>query len=180
MNRLPVITPDDAGGKTAGLFSSIKSAMGKVPNAYLAIGSHAPDILAQALQLNAALARSSLSAREREAINLIVSEESGCDYCLAAHTPLARKAGYTEAQTLQLRQGYIEGDSKIDALVRFVQILVSTRGTLAADHVGAFKAAGFTDQQVVETVGAVTAILFTNMFNRINDTEVDFPAVKAL
>ena len=180
MNRLPVITPDEADGKTAGLFNSIKSAMGKVPNAYLAIGSNAPDILAQTLQLNAALARSSLSAREREAINLIVSEESGCDYCLAAHTPLARKAGYSEAQTLQLREGYFEEDSKIDALVKFVQILVTARGTVAAGHVTAFKSAGFTDQQVVETIGAVTAILFTNMFNRVNDTEVDFPAVSAL
>jgi alkylhydroperoxidase family enzyme len=46
--------------------------------------------------------------------------------------------------------------------------------------VTAFRSAGFTDQQVVDTIGAVTAILFTNMFNRVNDTDVDFPAVNAL
>ncbi|PLR37859.1 alkylhydroperoxidase [Chimaeribacter californicus] len=180
MSRLPAPTAEEATGKTAEVFGNIKNVMGRVPNAYLAIGSHAPDILAQTLQLNVALARSSLNAREREAINLIVSEESGCDYCLAAHTPLARKAGYSEAQTLQLRQGYFEENTKIDALVKFVQILVTTRGTVAPGYVNAFRSAGFTDQQVVETIGVVTAILFTNMFNRVNDTDVDFPAVNAL
>lgn len=180
MSRLHTITPAEASGKTAELWNGIKQAMGKVPNAYLTIGTNAPDLLAQTLQLNATLAKSSLHAREREAINLVVSEESGCDYCLAAHTPQARKAGYSEVQTLELRQGFLADDARIDALVKFVQLLVSTRGTLPASYVDAFKSAGFNDQQVVETIGVVTAILFTNMLNRVNDTEIDFPSVKQL
>ena len=180
MSRLHTDTFEEATGKAAELFKGIKQAMGKVPNAYLTIGSNAPDILAQTLQLNATLTRSSLSAREREAINLVVSEESGCDYCLAAHTPQAIKAGYSEAQTLELRQGFLIDDARIDALVKFAQLLVSTRGTLSAHHITAFRDAGFSDQQVVETIGVVTAILFTNMINRVNDTEVDFPAIPSL
>lgn len=180
MSRLHTLTQAEATGKTAEIWSGIKQVMGKVPNAYLTIGSNAPDILAQTLQLNATLAKSSLHAREREAINLVVSEESGCDYCLAAHTPQALKAGYSEAQTLELRQGFLADDARIDALVKFVQLLVSTRGTVPAGYVAAFKAAGFNDQQVIETIGVVTAILFTNMVNRVNDTDIDFPAVKPL
>ena len=129
------------------------------------------------LQLNAALHKGSLSARELEAINLAVSEESGCDYCLAAHTLMAKKAGYTDEQTLELREARFSGDARIDALVQFVQYLVSTRGTVSADRVASFREAGFSDQQVVETISAVSAILFTNMVNRVNDTVVDFPKV---
>lgn len=180
MSRLQTLSVSEASGKTAELFKTIKQVMGKVPNAYLTIGSNAPELLAQTLQLNAVLAKSSLTAREREAINLAVSEESGCDYCLAAHTPLALKAGYSEAQTLELRQGFLVDDLRIDALVKFVQLLVSTRGTVSAQHVDVLKEVGFSDQQIIETVGAVTAILFTNMINRINDTEIDFPAIQAL
>lgn len=178
MNRLYSAPESEASGKAAALFKSIRQAVGKVPNAYLTIGSNSPDLLEQTLQLNAVLGKSSLTAREREAINLAVSEESGCDYCLAAHTPLAIKAGYSEAQTLELRQGFLVEDARIDALVKFVQLLVSTRGTLTVQHVSAFKDAGFTDAQVVETIGVVTAILFTNMINRVNDTEIDFAPVK--
>ena len=180
MSRLHTVPDNEASGKTAALFKGIKQAMGKVPNAYLTIGSNAPALLEQALQLNAVLGKGSLTRREREAINLAVSEESGCDYCLAAHTPLAIKAGYSETQTLELRQGFLVDDARVDALVRFVQLLVSTRGTLSAQHVNAFKDAGFTDSQLVETVGAVTAILFTNMINRVNDTEIDFPYVRKI
>ncbi|EOU9539291.1 carboxymuconolactone decarboxylase family protein [Cronobacter dublinensis] len=177
MSRLHTITESDATGKTAQLFSAIKGSMGKVPNAYLTIGSNSPDVLGQMLQLNAALHKGSLSARELEAINLAVSEESGCDYCLAAHTLMAKKAGYTDEQTLELREARFSGDARIDALVQFVQYLVSTRGTVSADRVASFREAGFSDQQVVETIGAVSAILFTNMVNRVNDTVVDFPKV---
>ncbi|HAT23553.1 MAG TPA: alkylhydroperoxidase [Pantoea septica] len=177
MSRLHTLTESDATGKTAQLFSAIKGSMGKVPNAYLTIGSNSPDVLGQMLQLNAALHKGSLSARELEAINLAVSEEAGCDYCLAAHTLMAKKAGYTDEQTLELREARFSGDARIDALVQFVQYLVSTRGTVSADRVASFREAGFSDQQVVETIAAVSAILFTNMVNRVNDTVIDFPKV---
>lgn len=64
--------------------------MGKVPNAYLTIGGHSPAALQQALAHNAMLHKGSLSAQQLEAINLSVSEATGCDYCLAAHTLMAK------------------------------------------------------------------------------------------
>lgn len=65
--------------------------MGKVPNAYLTIGGHSPAALQQALAHNAMLHKGSLSGQQLEAINLSVSEATGCDYCLAAHTLMAKK-----------------------------------------------------------------------------------------
>lgn len=175
MARLTYIQADQATGKTEELFAAIKRALGKVPNAYLTIGTHSPQALAQALQHNGQLAKSSLNAREREAINLAVSEASRCDYCLAAHTLAAKAAGYTAEQARQLRQGSYPEDAHIDALVKFVTLLVTTRGDLAQADVSAFRAADFSDRQLVDTISAVSAILFTNMFNRVNATELDFP-----
>lgn len=177
MSRLSFIQPDDATGKTADLFGAIKRGMGKVPNAYVTIGSNAPEVLGQALQHNAMLGKSSLNARQREAINLAVSEATGCDYCLAAHTLMAKGAGFSEEETRQLRHADYPQDAQLDALVKFVRTLVTTRGTLEEAVVNAFRDAGFTDRQVVETISAVSAILFTNMINRVNDTVVDFPKV---
>jgi len=39
-------------------------------------------------------------------IDLAVSEVNGCNYCLAAHTAIAKGAGFTEGQTLEFREGY--------------------------------------------------------------------------
>lgn len=93
MSRLTSIHPENATGQTEKLFDAIKHAMGKVPNAYQTIGI-APEILGQALQHNAALAKSTLNKQELEAINLVVSEVSGCDYCLAAHSLMGKMVGY--------------------------------------------------------------------------------------
>lgn len=176
--RLHTIATQDATGQTAELFGAIRKAVGKVPNAYATIGSNSPAVLAQALQTNAVLKQGSLSAKELEAINLAVSEHSGCDYCLAAHTLSATKlAGYSIEQTQQLRRGSFPEDAKIDSLTRFAVELVSTSGTVPASAVEAVRAAGYTDAQIVEAIQAISAILFTNMINRVNDTTLDFPAV---
>ena len=107
MSRLADIREQDATGKAADIFAGIKKAMGKVPNAYLTIGGHSPAALQQALAHNAMLHKSSLSAQELEAINLSVSEATGCDYCLAAHTLMAKKTGFSGEQIHALRRGEI-------------------------------------------------------------------------
>ena len=177
MSRLNTITPEQATDKTAELFVGIKKAAGKVPNAYATIGTNSPDVLAQALQHNAVLKKGALSARELEAINLVVSETNGCDYCLAAHTLTSKMLGLNPEQIKKLRLGKYDEDTKLDALVRFARKLVSTRGTVPADDLEDFRAAGFSDRQVVETISAISAIYFTNLINRVNDTVLDFPRV---
>jgi uncharacterized peroxidase-related enzyme len=174
MNRLNSIQPENATGQTAELFDSITRAIGKVPNAYKTIGI-APEILGQVLRHDATLAKSSLSRQEREAINLTVSEISGCDYCLAAHTLMSKIAGYSLEQIQALRFGHYNDNTRIDSLIKFVKTLITTHGTLDENTVKNIFDAGFNDRQVVEIISTISAILFTNMINRVNDTIVDFP-----
>ena len=177
MTRLHTVAPDQAGQEATELFGIVKRSIGKVPNLYATIGSNAPAVLAHVLDTGATLAKSSLSKREQEAINLAVSEATGCDYCLAAHTMTGKLAGYTDEQTRELRTGSFAGDARIDALVKFALQLVQQRGTLDVAVVDSLKAAGFDDRQLVEIPLVVSAILLTNMINRINDTTLDFPKV---
>lgn len=176
MSRLHTLNVAEASGETAELFSAVKRALGKVPNAYATVGSNAPAVLAQVLQTGATLKKGALlGARDQEAINLAVSEATACDYCLAAHTLGAKAAGYTVEQTRKLRSGAYDEDAKVDALIKFALRLVETSGTLPADAVESVRQAGYSDREIVEAVYAISAILFTNMLNRVNDTTLDFP-----
>lgn len=177
MTRLNTPTVDQATGEAAALFAAVKGKLGKVPNLYATIGGNTPDVLAHVLETGATLGRTSLSRIEQEAINLAVSEATGCDYCVAAHTMTGKLAGYSVEQTRELRAGGFAGDARIDTLVKFALGLVQQRGTLDAAAVDSLKAAGFTDRQLIEIPLVVSAILFTNMVNRINDTTLDFPKV---
>ncbi len=177
MTRLHTISVAEATEDTAGLFAAVKKAVGKVPNVYATLGTNAPHVLAHVLQTGAVLKEGQLSSRELEAIYLAVSEASGCDYCLAAHTMTGKMAGYTSEETRELRNGGFRDDAKIDALVRFAITLVSTANTLPAEAVERVKKVGYSDRQIIEIILAVSSILFTNMFNRVNDTTLDFPKV---
>nr|VXZ90709.1 uncharacterized peroxidase-related enzyme [Klebsiella pneumoniae] len=85
--------------------------MGKVPNAYLTIGGHSPAALQQALAHNAMLHKGSLSAQQLEAINLSVSEATGCDYCLAAHTLMAKKLASAASRSTPCAAGVCGRDA---------------------------------------------------------------------
>jgi uncharacterized peroxidase-related enzyme len=176
MSRLFTQPVSEATGHAAQLFTAIKGAIGMVPNAYLGIGSNSPVALEAALNLDGALRKSSLSAKEVEVIKLAVSQEAGCDYCLAAHTLMGGKAGLSKDAIKGVRHNQPAGDARIDALAAFVHALVSTSGDVPAEVVLAVKQAGYSDAQIVDTLLAVASITFTNLFNRVNVTKLDFPA----
>lgn len=177
MTRLHTVPLEQATGHAAELFAGIKRAVGMLPNAYAAVGSNSPAALQAALDLDGTLRKSSLSAKQIEAVKLAVSAVAECDYCLAAHTLMGKHAGLSGDAMSAIRAGHPTGDDAIDALVRFARLLVGSSGTVAAEQVAAVKAAGYSDAQIVDTLLAIAAITFTNLVNRVNDTVIDFPAI---
>jgi uncharacterized peroxidase-related enzyme len=177
MTRIATPSVESATGATAEVYAQIKKAVGKVPNTFAAIGAHGPAALKAILQADAVLATSTLSKQDQETIKLLVSEVAGCDYCVAAHSLLGKLTGLAPAALKQIRAGQPTGDAKRDALVRFVGTLAKTNGTISDEEFSAIRAAGYTDQQLVDISLAIAVTTFTNVFNRINDTAIDFPAV---
>jgi uncharacterized peroxidase-related enzyme len=177
MSRLFVPSLESATGATADVYTQIKKAIGNVPNTYAVIGAHGPAALKVMLMADSVLARSTLSQQDQETIKLAVSAAVGCDYCEAAHSLLAKRAGLKPDVLAAIRAGQPTGDAKRDALVHLVRLLVLTRGTVDERELSAIKAAGYTDAQLVDISLALAVITFTNVFNRINDTQLDFPAV---
>ena len=175
MNRLHFVPATEATGAAAQLFAAIKAAVGKVPNAYVGIGSNSPHALEAALHLDGALKKGGLNGREIEAVKLVVSDVADCDYCLAAHTMIGKLQGLDATAMSALRRGQPSGDAKLDALAAFARVLVQTRGPVPTEVVDAVRGAGYTDAQIVDVMLAVTSITFTNLFNRVNATVLDFP-----
>ena len=177
MSRLPTPAVDSATGATAEIYAQIKKVVGGVPNTYAAIGAHGPAALKAVLLADSVLAAGSLSRKDLETIRLVVSEAAGCDYCVAAHSMLGKMAGLTSEDVKRIRAGQLTGEARRDALADFVRDLVRTSGTVRDAEFSAIKAAGYTDAELVDISLAIAVITFTNVFNRINDTELDFPAV---
>ena len=170
MSRLSVRNLETDAGPSGQVYAQIKKAIGSVPNTFAAIAAHGPAALKSVLAADAVLASSSLSKRDQETIKLIVSGVAGCDYCVAAHSLLGKLAGLKPDELKNIRDGKPTGDAKRDALARFVRTLTQTSGTVSDDEFAAIKAAGYSDAQLVEISLAFATTVFTNVFNRINDT----------
>ncbi len=178
MPRINQISPENATGKTAELFASVKGKLGMVPNLMRAIGN-SPAALSAYLQFSGNLAGGSLSGQQREQISLAVGQANECDYCLAAHTALGKMSGLSSDQIRDARLGQ-SVDPKSDALVRFAQKLVDTKGHVSSDDLQELRDLGFTDGDLAEVVANVALNIFTNYFNHVAETEIDFPKAESL
>ncbi|WP_025598435.1 carboxymuconolactone decarboxylase family protein [Burkholderia sp. WSM2230] len=179
MSRIAIPAITNATGATAEVYARVrKVAGGSVPNLFATLGHLAPVTLNAALDAEGALASSSLSKQDLETIKVLVSEQTGCDYCVAAHVMLGKMAGLSRDTLDRIRAGQPTGDTKRDALIHFVLNLQTTRGTISESEFAAIRAAGYSDTQLAEIALAIAMTIFTNTFNRINDTDVDFPSVK--
>ncbi len=178
MPRLNVVAVDHANGRVRELFDQMKKAIGAVPNIYRGIANSlaALEVL---LGMGAKLREGGLTGGETEAIKLVVAQTYGCNYCLAAHTLLGRKAGLSEDDTLAIRRGAIAG-RRLAALVRFVKNAAQPAGSISDEDLQGIRAAGFTDAQITEILMVLAQTVFTTLFNRVHQTELDFPPAPAL
>ncbi len=173
MSRLNQIAPETATGRVQELFAAVKGKLGLVPNMTRAM-ANAPAVLDGYLQLSGALGHGALPAKTREQIALAVGQENGCEYCLAAHAAIGKMVGLTADQIRDSRHG-TGVDPKSDALIRFARTVVATKGRVSGGDLEAVRDAGFDDGAIAEVVANVALNVFTNYFNHVADTDIDFP-----
>ena len=177
MTTFDVPSRDDVSPANQALFDSLKKALGKTPNLYatLALSEHA---LATYLALQNA--KSTIAGKSREVVNLVVSEVNACEYCLAAHTAVAKMLGFNDAQILEIRSGRASFDAKFDALARLVKSIAVGRGHPDQRLVEAFFAAGWTKENLVDSIVAIGDKMVTNYLHGATHVPVDFPAAPKL
>ncbi len=179
MSRIPTpATIADAPAKSQPLLEAVHKQLGSVPNMFRLI-STSPQALEGYLGLSGALGKGALPAATRERIALAVAEVNGCSYCLSAHTYLGKNlARLDDAEMIANRSG-ASNDPKADAAVRFAAKVAFARGHVAEQDLAAVKLAGYSDAQIVEIVLHVALNTWTNYFNEVFKTDIDFPVVEA-
>ncbi|MGL4512951.1 MAG: carboxymuconolactone decarboxylase family protein [Lacipirellulaceae bacterium] len=172
-----VPTRDEVSPANQGLFDKLQGGLGMVPNLY-ATFAHSGTALGDYLALQNR--KSSLRAKEREVINLVVSQVNECEYCLAAHTVIGTMQGFTAEQVLELRSGRATFDPKFDALARFVHDTAENRGKPSDESTARLLAAGYTQENVVDIVITIGDKVITNYLHGVTRVAVDFPAAPSL
>lgn len=159
------------------IFEQLDKQIGFVPNlyAYYAKNETAlPDYLA--LQGR----KTTLKAKEKEAVNLVTSQINGCRYCQSAHTGLGKMIGFTNEQILEIRGGSAGFDDKLDALVKFTAATVSNHGKVEEETKEAFFAAGYNEANLIDVVILIGDKIISNYLHNLAGFEIDFPLAPEL
>jgi uncharacterized peroxidase-related enzyme len=158
------------------LLEAVKKQFGMVPNLFRVV-ANSPAALEGYLGLNGALAKGDLDVRTRERIALAVAEVDGCDYCLSAHSYIAKNLAKLDDVEIEASRNGSSHDPKAASAVRFAVKIVRERGHVSDADLAEARSAGFDDAQLVEIVAHVALNVLTNYVNVVAGTEVDFPAV---
>lgn len=178
MTRIKPIEPSKAQGKSRELLETVGKQMGTVPNIFKGF-AHSPAALEFYLSQNKALTRGVLDSKLREQIAVAMAGTNQCDYCASAHTFLGKKAGVSASELAANLDGRSE-DEKTGIALRFARTIADTRGHLDDEDLQRVRDAGFSEAEIVEIIAHVGMNLFTNYFNNVAHTEVDFPRVDTL
>lgn len=171
-----VPTKDQVSPDNQAIFDNLEKALGFVPNLYASI-AHSKNGLARFLAYQNA--KTSLSNKEKEAVNLIVSQVNGCVYCLSAHTVLGKMNGFTDEQLIAIRKESVS-DSRLAALVNLAAAITRTRGNTSGDVVDAFYAQGYTHENLVDLILQISDKSAMNYLHNLVKIPVDFPQAPSL
>ena len=174
--RISPINPAEAQPKVKELLAIVQAKLGMTPNMMRTM-AHSPAALDGYLSLSGALAHGVLPAKVREELALFVGQSNECDYCVAAHSLLGKMAGLQPHQLIEARRGVVDADPIGQAALRFAKTVLATRGEVSDTDLSTARSAGLNDAQLAEVVAHVALNVFTNYFNRVAHTEIDFPKV---
>ena len=176
MNRINVVSPENANPEQKALLDAIQTQLGMVPN-FLKVFANSPAALRAFLGLHGIAGEGSLDAQTRERIALALAQQNSCEYCLSAHTALGRKAGLDGAEIEANRAGSSQ-DAKAAAAVTFARALAEHSGEVTPAELLEVRNAGYSESDVVEIITHVGMNILTNILGKASRVEIDFPKVE--
>lgn len=177
MATFNVPTKSEVTENNQAIFNQLEKQIGFVPNLY-ATFAHSEHALKDYLAYQGR--KSSLRGKEKEVINLVVSQVNECAYCLAAHTAMAKGHKFTDEQILEIRTGRATFDAKLDALARFARQVALERGKVSEVYTDALLEAGYTKGNIVDIITGIGDKIISNYLHNITAIPVDFPAAPAI
>ena len=175
MSRIPAISLESASGKAHDLLTAVKGQLGSVPNIFKTM-AQSPTVLEAYLNFNATLGHGSLPNTLGEQIAVTVAGSNQCDYCASAHTALGKIAGVASDELQRNLSGH-SNDAKTQAALNFCLEIINKRGGIDDASLNAVRSAGYNDAEILEMIAHIAINTFTNYFNRVAETEIDFRSV---
>jgi uncharacterized peroxidase-related enzyme len=126
-----------------------------------------------------ALSAGELSAQLREQIALVTAGINHCDYCASVHTLAGKRRGLSSEELAANLAGSSQ-DEKVQVALNFAKEIVTKNGNVSDEAMECIRGGGYSESEIVEIIAHVGMNIFTNYFNHIARTTIDFPLVQTI
>jgi uncharacterized peroxidase-related enzyme len=157
---------------SADILKGVQKAWGFVPNLHRVL-AESPAALEAYTTLWDIAEKTSFTPVERNVAYLSIIYENECTYCMAGHTNLSRMAKVNEDAIAAVRDGRPIADAKLEALRHFAALVTRNRGVVSQADVESFKAAGYSNQAILDVLVLAATKLISNYTNHLAQTPLD-------
>lgn len=166
-------TPETAPEESKELLKKVLEKFGFIPNQdkILAIAPSIYQAYNQSFDLF--LGKSSLGLLEGQIVMMTASYENNSPYCVAVHSWGMEMTKVPKDIILSLRTGKPIQEPKLEAFRNFIKKVMINKGHVEENDLKEFFDAGYTQENVIEIIGGISAKLISNYTNVIARTELD-------
>jgi uncharacterized peroxidase-related enzyme len=175
MSRIKIPSREEVPEASQPVLEKAGKMLGFVPNHYRVMAISPPALTGWAGLMGSL--STTLDVKTRDGISLAVSEADGCNYCLAAHSYIARNLAKVDENEIAINREGRSADPKRQAAIMFAKRLIETAGKVSDEEFEAVRKAGWSDANIIEIIALTAQFLLTNFVNNAVQTPIDFPAV---
>ena len=143
------------------------------PNGFYAVTAESPETLTAYAALHKAFMASSFTNEEKTLIWQSINVENQCDFCVPAHTYMAKAMKIDEAVSNALRDETALPTIRLEVLRDFTLLLLRNHGHASDSEISKFLSAGYTHQNMLEVVLGLAQKTISNYVNHLACTPVD-------
>lgn len=180
MPRISRLSRNEVGPATGEIFDRYMRQRGNVPNMFRTV-AHRPEILETMIaHFEAVLNTGTLPVKLKELAIVRTSQLNNCDYCLASHSRICRKLGWSDDQLEHLDQYAMRDDFTLQekTALRLAELMTRNERPLTDAEWQEMREA-FTEGEVVELMAAIGLFNYFNRFNNLLAMEATAPGAGA-
>lgn len=174
MSKFPIHTLESAPETTKEALQAVQNVNGFIPN-LIGVLANAPTALETYRTVGAINGRNSLSAEEREVVQITAAIVNGCGFCVAGHTKISLKLLKMPQEIVDALRATarIENNPKYDTLARFTLAVMLQKAKLTDAQLAEFYAAGYTQQNALDVILGISLATLCNYANNIAETPIN-------
>ena len=172
MTTLKIYNIENSPEESKELLEKSLKDFGMIPGLH-AVLAGSPGLFKAYKTIHELFVNSSFNRDELTVVWQTINVEHACQYCVPAHTAIAKMMKVNDTITDALRNETPLENEKLEVLRAMTLTIVRNRGHVTPENLNTFYSAGYKERQVLDIILGLSQKIISNYTNHIANTPID-------